>query len=168
MNRIPHAGEQPQVNPDAFIADGVQLVGRVKVAKDASIWFNSVIRADLNDIVIGERTNIQDCSILHVTETAPVIIGSDVTVGHRAIIHACTVEDSCLIGMSAILLDGVRVRANSVVAAGAVVLQNFEVPGGMLAAGVPAKVIRPLSDEEKKGILDSASNYVEYARGYRK
>lgn len=157
----------PSIHPSAFIAAGVQLIGDVRIAADASIWFNSVLRGDINRIEIGERTNIQDGSVLHVTGDLPCIVGADVTVGHRAIVHACTVGDCCLIGMGSVILDNAKIGSRSLVAAGAVVLQNFVVPEGMLVAGVPAKVIRPLTEQEKQGILESARHYVEYARGYR-
>ncbi len=167
MTVIPYKGISPSLHPSAFVADGVQLIGSVRLAQEASVWFNAVVRGDINSIEIGERTNIQDCSVLHVTHDYPVKIGNDVTVGHRAIIHGCTIDDCCLIGMGAVVLDNARVEAFSLVAAGAVVLQNFVVPTGMLAAGVPAKIIRPLTAEEKQQIKESARHYVEYARGYR-
>ncbi len=132
-----------------------------------SIWFNCVLRGDINGIYVGERTNIQDGCILHVTHELPVYVGHDVTVGHRAIVHGCRVEDGSLIGMGAVVLDRARVGRQALVAAGAVVREGFEVPDGMLAAGVPAKVVRPLTEEEKSGILESARNYVEYAEHFR-
>jgi carbonic anhydrase/acetyltransferase-like protein (isoleucine patch superfamily) len=157
----------PSVHPTAFIAEGVQLIGDVRIAEDASIWFNCVLRGDINRIEIGERTNIQDGSVLHVTGELPCIVGKDVTVGHRAVVHACTVGDCCLIGMGSIILDNARIGSHSLVAAGAVVLQNVVVPEGMLVAGVPARIVRPLTEKEKQGILESARHYVEYATGYR-
>jgi carbonic anhydrase/acetyltransferase-like protein (isoleucine patch superfamily) len=164
---ISYNGVAPSIHPSAFIAEGVQLIGNVRLAQDSSVWFNSVVRGDINRIEIGERTNIQDCSVLHVTHECPVTIGNDVTVGHRAIVHGCSIGDCCLIGMGAVILDNARIEPFSLVAAGAVVLQNFVVPAGMLAAGVPAKIIRPLSEEEKQQIKESAQHYVQYARGYR-
>ena len=156
------------IHPTAFIAEGVQLIGNVQIANDASIWFNSVLRGDINCVEVGERTNIQDGSVLHVTSDFACRIGSDVTVGHRAIVHACTIGDCCLIGMGSIVLDNATVGSNSLVAAGAVVLQNAVVPEGVLVAGVPAKGIRKLTDDETKGIRESAEHYVAYARGFRK
>jgi carbonic anhydrase/acetyltransferase-like protein (isoleucine patch superfamily) len=155
-----------RIHPSAFIADGVHLIGDVRIAEDASVWFNSVLRGDINRIEIGERTNIQDCSVLHVTNELPCIVGNDVTVGHRAIVHGCTVGDCCLIGMGSIVLDNAKIGSHSLVAAGAVVLQNSVVPEGMLVAGVPAKIIRPLTDEEKQAMLESAHRYVAYARRF--
>ncbi|MBX2989981.1 MAG: gamma carbonic anhydrase family protein [Bacteroidetes bacterium] len=167
MTIISYRGISPIIDQTAFVAEGTRLIGDVTLSKDSSIWFNSVLRGDINRVEIGERTNIQDCSVLHVTEEYPVIVGNDVTVGHRAIIHGCTVGDCCLIGMGAVILDNANVGSHSLVAAGAVVLQNFVVPEGVLVAGVPAKVIRPLTEEEKRQIRESALRYVEYARGYR-
>jgi carbonic anhydrase/acetyltransferase-like protein (isoleucine patch superfamily) len=161
---IPHGTKVPTIHPSVFIAEGVQLIGDVRIASNASVWFNSVLRGDINKIEIGERTNIQDGSVLHVTSELPCIVGNDVTVGHRAIVHACTVGDCCLIGMGSVILDNAKIGSHSLVAAGAVVLENFVVPEGMLVAGVPAKVLRPLTEEEKQGILESARHYVEYAK----
>lgn len=166
MAIVSYKGRSPAIHPDAFIADGVQLIGDVRLAKESSIWFNSVLRADINLVEVGERTNIQDCSVLHVTSELPVRIGKDVTVGHRAIIHGCTIGDCCLIGMGAVILDNANIGSEALVAAGAVVLEGFVVPDGMLVAGVPAKIIRPLTAEEKKHIKESALHYVEYAKGY--
>ena len=166
MSIIEYNGHSPKVDPSVFVADGVQLIGDVRVAKDASIWFNSVLRGDINSVEVGERTNIQDGSVLHVTNEFPLRIGSDVTVGHRAIVHGCTVGDCCLIGMGSVLLDNVTIGSQSLVAAGALVLQNFVVPEGMLVAGIPAKIIRLLTEKEKGLIKESAQHYVEYARGY--
>ncbi len=168
MARVEYNGLLPTVDTSVFVADGVHLIGDVRLAKDANVWFNSVLRGDINCIEVGERTNIQDCSVLHVTHEFPVRIGSDVTVGHRAIIHGCTVGDSSLIGMGAVILDNAKIGSHALVAAGAVVLQNFIVPDGMLAAGVPAKIIRPLTDEEQLQIKESALHYVEYARATAK
>jgi carbonic anhydrase/acetyltransferase-like protein (isoleucine patch superfamily) len=167
MSIIAYKGLSPTLHPTAFVAEGVQLIGDVRLAKDASVWYNSVLRGDINVVEVGERTNIQDSSVLHVTSEFPVRIGSEVTVGHRAIVHGCAVGDCCLIGMGSVILDNAKIGSNSLVAAGAVVLENFVVPEGMLAAGVPAKIIRPLTEEEKEQIRESALHYVEYARGYR-
>lgn len=163
----PFKGKSPDLHPSAFIADGVQIVGDVRIGSDSSVWYNSVLRGDINSVIIGERTNIQDCSVLHVTAELPVRIGSDVTVGHRAIVHGCTVGDCCLIGMGAVILDNASIGPESLVAAGAVVLQNAVIPGGVLVAGVPAKVIRPLTSDEIENIKASARNYVQYARGHK-
>jgi carbonic anhydrase/acetyltransferase-like protein (isoleucine patch superfamily) len=162
-----YRGLRPRVHPSVFVADGAVLVGDVKIAADASVWYNAVLRGDINSVSVGERTNIQDGAVLHVTEECPVVVGDDVTVGHRAIVHGCVVENASLIGMGAVVLDRARIGARALVAAGAVVLEGMIVPPGVLAAGVPARVIRPLTDEEQAGVLGSAKRYVEYAQRSR-
>lgn len=168
MALLPHNGISPTLHPSVFVAEGAHLIGDVRLAQDVSIWFNAVLRGDINVVEIGERTNVQDGSVLHVTHEDPVRIGCDVTVGHRAIVHGCTIGDCCLIGMGSVILDNAKVGSYSLVAAGAVVRAGFVVPEGVLVAGVPARVIRPLSDEEKRLIKESALHYVDYARGYRR
>jgi carbonic anhydrase/acetyltransferase-like protein (isoleucine patch superfamily) len=167
MRVAPHHGVSPRIHPSVFVAEGVCVLGDVEIGIDASIWFNSVLRGDINLIRIGDRTNVQDGSIFHVTSELPVIVGNDVTVGHRAIVHGCTVGDGSLIGMGAIVLDRARIGKQALVAAGAVVREGFEVPDGMLAAGVPAKITRALTGEEKQALLESARHYVEYAKTFR-
>lgn len=167
MGMVAFEGHTPELHPSVFVAAGAHVIGNVQVQSDSSIWFNCVLRGDINGIRIGERTNIQDASVLHVTHDYPVHIGSDVTVGHRALVHGCTVHDGCLIGMGAIVLDNATVGAHSLVAAGAVVLQHAVIPEGSLVAGVPARVIRKLSEEEQSELMRSARNYVTYARRYR-
>jgi carbonic anhydrase/acetyltransferase-like protein (isoleucine patch superfamily) len=167
MGIIAHGGFSPRIPPSAFIAEGAHIIGNVEIAKDASIWFNSVLRGDINSIYIGERSNIQDGSIFHVTSELPVYIGNDVTVGHGAIVHGCQVEEGSLIGMGAVVLDRAHIGKQALVAAGAVVREGFVVPDGMLAGGVPAKVLRALTEEEKKLLLESAAHYVTYAESLR-
>ena len=163
-----YASRMPKIHQSVFMAAGVQVIGDVDIGADCSLWFNTVIRGDVNVIRIGQRTNVQDLCMLHVTnKTHPLIIGSDVTIGHGAIVHGATLSDCCLIGMGARILDGSRIGEESLVAAGSVVLEGFEVPAGMLAAGVPARIRRPLTREERDRILKSAQNYQEYARVYR-
>ncbi len=166
MSLIPYDSKSPLVHPSAFVAEGAQLIGDVQLANGASVWYNAVLRGDINRVEIGERTNIQDGCVLHVTNEFPCIVGHDVTIGHRAIVHGCTVGDCCLIGMGSVILDNAWIGSHSLVAAGAVVLQNFVVPEGMLVAGVPAKIVRPLTEREKEQIEESARQYVEYARVY--
>jgi carbonic anhydrase/acetyltransferase-like protein (isoleucine patch superfamily) len=149
-----------------FVADGAFLIGDVDVEADASIWFNAVLRGDINMIRIGRRSNIQDGSILHVTQEFSVEIGDDVTVGHQAIIHGCRVGAGTLVGMSAVILDDARVGCACMVAAGSVVKQGFVVPDGTLVAGVPARIVRELTEQERVFIVDSAAHYVSYARSY--
>ncbi len=165
---IPYNGHFPVIDDSVFLCEGVVVIGDVVIGRDSSVWFNSVIRGDVCFIRIGERTNVQDNSTLHVThDTGPLHIGNDVTIGHHATLHACTVHDYALIGMGAVLLDGCVVESHSMVAAGAVVRPNFVVPSGMLVAGVPAKVVRPLTDAERQQLLESPKNYLRYVQTYR-
>jgi carbonic anhydrase/acetyltransferase-like protein (isoleucine patch superfamily) len=166
MGILAHHDVEPVVHPSAFVAGGSWLIGDVQVGEDSSIWFNVVARGDINGIRIGRRTNIQDGSVLHVTTELAVSIGDDVTIGHKAMIHGCRVEHSTLVGMGAILLDNATVGPYSLVAAGSVVRENFVVPPGMLVAGVPARIVREITEEEKTLILQSAQHYVDNARSF--
>lgn len=168
MKLIEHHGVRPQVPPSAFVAEGACLIGDVTLGQEASVWFNAVLRGDINRIQVGDRSNIQDGVIIHVTHALPAVVGNDVTIGHQAVIHGCEVLDGCLIGMGAVVLDRARVGPHSLVAAGALVREGFVVPEGVLAAGVPARVVRPLTDDERASLLDSARHYVEYARSYQR
>lgn len=161
-----HHGVSPEIHPSAFVAEGAVVIGAVEVGQDASIWFNAVLRGDINRITIGKRSNIQDAAVVHVTHENPVTIEHDVTIGHGAIIHGCTIESCSLIGMGAIILDNARVGRNAIVAAGAVVRENAVVPEGTLVAGVPARVVRPVTEEERRQLLESAGHYVRYAATY--
>jgi carbonic anhydrase/acetyltransferase-like protein (isoleucine patch superfamily) len=165
---IPYKNRIPKLHESVFVADGAKIIGDVEIGEHSGIWFNVVIRGDVNFIHIGLRTNIQDNSVLHVTSaTAPLNIGSDITIGHGAILHGCTIEDFCLIGMGAIVMDRAHIRRHSMVAAGAIVLEGFEVPEGMLVAGIPARVKRALTEEERQFIRQSAVNYVGYVQAYK-
>jgi len=165
---IPYRGIKPEIHESVFIAEGARIIGDVKIGKESSIWFNSVVRGDVHSITIGERTNIQDNCVLHVTHKKfALLVGSNVTVGHNAVLHGCTIGDYCLIGMGAIVLDNATVHPRSLIAAGALVQQGFEVPEGTLVAGVPAKVKRPLTAEEAAFLEQSAQNYVDYVKTYR-
>lgn len=164
----PYRGTAPTVAPSVFVAESAEIIGDVVIGEDSSVWFNAVVRGDVNSIRIGSRTNIQDGAILHVThDTGQLIIGSDITVGHGAIVHACTVNDGCLVGMGSIVLDGAVIGRNSLVAAGSLVKMNEIVPEGVLVAGTPARVVRELSPSEIASILESASGYVETAKYYQ-
>ncbi|MBE0643662.1 MAG: gamma carbonic anhydrase family protein [Bacteroidetes bacterium] len=165
----PYQGRYPEIHPSVFMTEDVVVIGDVHIAADASIWFGTVIRGDVHRVTIGERTNIQDNCTLHETwKKYPLTVGADVTVGHGAILHACTIGDACLIGMGAKVLDNATVGTESLVAAGAVVLEGFEVPPGSLVAGVPARVIRPLREDERARLRESAGNYQFYVEQYRK
>ena len=150
-------------DPTVFLASGVKIIGDVKIGANSSVWYNSVIRGDVHYVKIGEMTNIQDCSMLHVTNGRyPLNIGNKVTIGHSVKLHGCTLQDLCLIGIGSIVLDGAVVETNSMVAAGAVVKPNFVVPSGKLVAGVPAKIVRDLTDEEINDFEKSALRYMKY------
>ncbi len=142
------------------------VIGDVRLGEDASVWFNAVLRGDINTITIGDRSNVQDGVVAHVTHQLPVLVGNDVTIGHLAMIHGCTLGDRCLIGMNAVILDGATIGPDAMVAAGSVVRENFVVPSGVLVAGVPARIARDLTPEERLALLRSAEHYVAYARSY--
>ena len=168
-NIIEYAGITPVIDASVYIAGGAVVLGDVHIGADSSVWFNVVIRGDVHEIRIGERTNIQDLSMLHVTYNKhPLHIGNGVTVGHCAMLHGCTIEDYALSGMNSTILDGAVIGHHSMVAAGAVVKEGFIVPPGTLVAGVPAKVIRELNNEELAKLEQSAQNYIDYVESYRK
>ena len=159
----PFRGVFPTVHPSAFVDDSAQVIGDVHMGPESGAWMNVVMRGDVNAIRVGARSNIQDLSLLHVmAETHPCIIGDNVTVGHSAVIHGCTIEDRCLIGMGAILLNGCRIGTGSIVAAGTLVPENMVVPPGSMVMGVPGKVRRSLTPEEDASIQWYADNYVRY------
>jgi carbonic anhydrase/acetyltransferase-like protein (isoleucine patch superfamily) len=163
----PYRGRLPVVDPSAYIDPSAQVIGDVEVGEESSLWMNVVARGDVHSIRIGRRSNLQDGTIVHVmNQTHPAVIGDDVTIGHGAIVHGCTIEDRVLIGMGAILLNGARVGADSIVAAGTLVPEGAEIPARSLAMGSPAKVRRLLSDEEVASILEYANNYVKYRLDY--
>ncbi len=158
-------GTVPELAEGAWVAPGADVIGNVSLGRDASVWYGCVLRGDVMPIEIGARTNIQDVCVVHVTSgEASTTIGADVTVGHRAILHGCTVEDHCLIGMGAILLDDVVIGEYSLVGAGALLTPGTVVPPGSLVLGAPAKVVRELTEEERRSIDESAEHYVELAR----
>jgi carbonic anhydrase/acetyltransferase-like protein (isoleucine patch superfamily) len=155
----------PAVGPGVFVADDATVIGDVALGRDSSVWYGCVVRGDVNAIRVGPETNIQDLSVVHVaTDRFATTIGARVTVGHRAILHGCTVGDGCLIGMGAILLDGCELGEGAMVAAGALVTPGTRIPPGMLAMGSPARVVRAVSDEERRTIAWSAAHYVELGR----
>jgi carbonic anhydrase/acetyltransferase-like protein (isoleucine patch superfamily) len=152
----------PVVDERAFVAAGAVIVGNVRLSARSSVWYNAVVRAEAEPIVLGEDSNLQDAVVCHVDAGFPLTIGSGVSVGHGAVLHGCTVEDDCLIGMSATVLNGAVIGAGSLVAAGAVVLEGTVVPPGSLVAGVPGKVRRELSEEERQGIRRNAGHYLRH------
>ena len=161
-------GITPTIHPTAFVVESAQIIGDVVVGKECSVWFNAVIRGDVNYVRIGDWTNVQDGCFLHVRHRQyPLILGSSITVGHGAILHGCVIEDHCLIGMGAVILDNAQLGQHVLVAAGSVVREHMEVPGGVLVAGVPARVVRQLKGEEKQMLEQSARNYSEYVKSYK-
>ena len=155
------------IDPSAYIAPGAQVLGAVSLGARASVWYNCVLRADMEPITIGAETNIQDLSMIHVDEGIPCKIGARVGVGHRAILHGCTVEDDSLIGMGAILLNGVYVGTGSVIGAGAVLTEGTAVPAGSLVLGVPGKVVRPVDQVLRDRIASTVIHYVTLALRHR-
>lgn len=161
----PYLNLYPSIAESVFLAPGVKIIGDVEIGEDSSVWYNSIIRGDVHYIKIGKLTNVQDCCMLHVTNGKyPLNIGNKVTVGHSVSLHGCTINDLCLIGIGAIILDGAVVEEKSIVAAGALVRQNFVVPGGKLVAGVPARIIRDLTKEELDDFERSALRYKKYTK----
>jgi carbonic anhydrase/acetyltransferase-like protein (isoleucine patch superfamily) len=165
----------PKIGQNSWIASSADVIGEVEIGEECSIWFGTVVRADVHFIKIGDRTNIQDLSMVHVThykkqdrsDGNPTIIGNDVTVGHRVMLHGCTIEDACLIGMSATILDGAVIGKESIVGAGSLVTKNKKFPPRSLIMGSPAKVVRPLRDEEVAELYASAKRYVGFKEDYR-
>lgn len=165
----------PKLGTQTWVASSADVIGDVTCGEDCSIWFGCVVRGDVHYIKIGNRTNIQDLSMIHVThykkadksDGNPTIIGDDVTVGHRVMLHGCTIEDACLIGMSATILDGAVIGKESIVGAGALVTKGKVFPPRSLIMGSPAKVVRELSDDEVKELYASASRYVKFKEDYR-
>ena len=149
---------------EQYIADGAIVKGNVKMGKDTSVWYNATVRGDSNSITIGDETNIQDNAVIHVEDTHSVTIGNGVTIGHGAIVHGCTVGDNSLIGMGAIILNGAVIGRDCIIGAGALVTQNTNIPDGSLAFGNPAKVIRPVTEEQKAANRANALKYVREAK----
>ena len=164
----PYRGAFPRIHPTAFVEESAQVIGDVEIGAHSSVWFNVVIRGDVHYIRIGERTNIQDLSMLHVTrDTHPLILGNEVSVAHSVTLHGCTIRDRCLIAMGAIVLDGAVVGEECIVGAGAVVTEGTEIPPRSLVMGIPARVKRSLTESEIAGLRRRAENYVRYAQTYR-
>lgn len=160
-------GRTPQVHPTAWIAKSADVMGDVRIGPKATILYQVVLRGDIQKIVIGEGTNIQDGAVVHLADDFPAIIGNYVTVGHKAMIHACTIEDECLIGMSSTILDGAVIGRRSIVAAGAVVPPGMMVPPGSMVMGIPGK-ITPLPEARQAGLRYWAEKYIEVAAEHRK
>jgi gamma-carbonic anhydrase len=168
MPLVPYEGKLPRLGARVFVAPGAYVTGDVELGDDVSFWFHTVARGDVNWIRIGARTNIQDGSVLHVNHgTHPLLIGAGVVVGHQAVVHGCTIEDGALIGIGARVLDGAVVEAGAQIGAGAVVAPGHRIPAGHLALGIPARVVRPLTEDESRRIADTCERYVALKEKYR-
>jgi len=170
MNNPPictHLFTRPHIHPRAYVAPGAVVLGDVTLGDLSSVWYQCVLRADIQRIVIGEGTNIQDGSVIHLASDLGTILGSYVTVGHKALLHACEVEDEVLVGMGAIIMDGARIGARSIVAAGSLVPKGMQVPPGSLVMGSPGRIVRTLSLEEQGGIRHWAEKYIAVSEAHR-
>lgn len=164
----PYRGIVPKVDPSAFVDASAQVIGDVEIGAESSVWMNVVIRGDVNVIRIGDRSNIQDGTIVHVQhDTHPTRVGNDVTVGHGAVIHGCTIHDRVLVGMGAIILNGATIGEDCIVAAGSLLTEGVTIPPRSMVMGSPGKVKRPLTDAEVAMIQEFADNYVRYKRDYQ-
>ncbi len=163
----PHRFESPQIHPAAFIFPGSQVYGDVHIGEESAIWFNSVVRGDVNYIRIGDRTNVQDLSLIHVSyKASPTILGNDVTIGHSVVLHACTIGNSVLVGMGSVVLDDAEIGDFVILGAGSLVTPRSKIPSGTKAFGRPAKVVAELTDEERARISFNARHYVNLAKSY--
>ena len=159
--------QEPSLPEEYYVADSASVIGAVTLHNQASIWFGAVLRGDIEPIIVGERSNIQDNSVAHTSRGQPVILGDDVTVGHKVTLHGCTVGNNCLIGMGAILLDGCEIGDNCIIGAGSIIGMGKKIPPGSLAVGSPARVIRTLSEEDMINIRGFATRYVALQTRYR-
>lgn len=166
---LPVKGVHPQIPEDCFVAPNATIVGDVVMGEECSVWFNAVVRGDVNKIRMGNRVNIQDGACIHCTyQKTETILGNNVSIGHNALVHGCVVEDNVLIGMGAIVMDNAHIGSGSIIAAGAVVLEGTVVPPGSIFAGVPAKKVKDVSEELMKGEIDRiAQNYVKYSSWFK-
>ncbi|HAO14777.1 MAG TPA: gamma carbonic anhydrase family protein [Tenacibaculum sp.] len=162
-------GKTPQISNDCYIAENATIVGDVKIGEECSVWFNAVIRGDVHYIHIGNKVNVQDGAVIHATyQKSPTNIGNNVSIGHNAIVHGCTIHDNVLIGMGSIIMDDCIIESNSIIAAGAVVTQNTHVASGTIYAGVPAKKVKNISPEHISGEINRiANNYIKYASWFK-
>lgn len=162
-------GKEPQFGKEVYLAENATVVGDVVMGDECSVWFNAVIRGDVHYIKIGHKVNVQDGAVIHATyQKAPTNIGNNVSIGHNALVHGCTIKDNVLVGMGAIVMDGAVVESNSIIAAGAVVLENTHVESGCIYAGVPAKKVKSLSAEQTARLVEGiANNYVMYSTWFK-
>ena len=160
-------GIMPEIDESVFVAESADIIGDVKIGKNSSIWYNTVLRGDEHAIRIGENTNIQDGTVIHVGWDVDTVIGDNVTVGHNALVHGCKIGNNSLVGMGAIVLNGAEIGEYCMIAAGALVKQNKKFPDGVLIMGSPAKVVRELTDEEKQSLIKSADDYYKNAQRHK-
>ncbi len=160
-------GVAPQVAASAWVADSAEVMGNVVLAEDASVWFGTVVRGDCESIHIGAGSNVQDASVLHADVGQPLVVGDRVTVGHKVMLHGCTIGDESLIGIGAVVLNGARIGKNCLVGAGALVTEGKQFPDGSMIVGAPARVVRQLTPEQIEGLRQSARHYVDNARRFR-
>ncbi len=164
----PVKGINPKLGNNCYLAENATVVGEVTIGDNCSVWFNAVVRGDVNSITIGDNTNIQDGAVIHCTyQKAKTTIGKDVSIGHNAIVHGCTVDDNVLIGMGAIIMDGAEIGSGSIIAAGAVVLQGTIVPANSIYAGVPAKFVKNVEGDLKDELQKTANNYIMYSKWFQ-
>lgn len=161
-------GVTPKIDENAYISESVDIIGKVEILENANIWFGTRLRGDMNNIVIGRNTNIQENSVVHVDSKSPCIIGNNVTIGHGAIIHGCNIADNVLVGMGSIILNNAKIGNNTIIGAGSLITQGKEFPEGVLILGNPAKVVRKLTQAEIESIQCSADNYVRLSKKYKK
>lgn len=162
----PYEGIWPGIPESAFVAASADVIGRVTLGEDSSIWYNATLRGDINEIVVGPRSNVQDQAVLHLADDYGCYLGELVTIGHSAVVHACTIKDEVLVGMGAIILDGAVIGERSIIGANALVTGGMEVPPGSLVLGSPAKVVRKLDLEEQAGVKHWAEKYVKVSRKF--
>ena len=165
----PVNGKHPQIPKDCYVAENATIVGDVQMGKECSVWFNAVIRGDVHYIKIGDKVNVQDGAVIHATyQKSPTTIGNNVSIGHNALVHGCTIHDNVLVGMGSIIMDDCVVESNSIIAAGAVVTKNTHIESGSVYAGVPAKKVKDISQELISGEIDRiANNYVKYSSWFK-
>jgi len=165
----PVNGKHPQIPEDCYVAENATIVGDVQMGKECSVWFNAVIRGDVHYIKMGDKVNVQDGAVIHATyQKSPTTIGNNVSIGHNALVHGCTIHDNVLVGMGSIIMDDCVVESNSIIAAGAVVTKNTHIESGSVYAGVPAKKVKDISQELISGEIDRiANNYVKYSSWFK-
>lgn len=165
---ISFKGKKPAIDPSCFVSENASVIGDVSLGKGSSIWFGAVVRGDIKKISIGDRTNVQDLCVLHVESSNDLMIGDDVTIGHKAILHGCYVGDRVLVGMGATIMNGAKVADDCIIGAGAIITEGVQIPSRSLVIGIPGKVKRHLTDDEMKSITHSAAEYSNLAAEYNK